>query len=187
MQAESKKTFHFPGISPIEPLMNLTSLYPAKKILAVDDNPVILKALSLVLSREGYQVLTALDGPEAFNITRREQLDLILLDIFFPPDISQSGMTWDAFLIIQWLQRMGMAEGVPILVISSAEPDQFRERCLDAGVQGFFSKPIDMSELLDTIQDIFSRKADAEFAELAAILQHRVDFLEAPLAASVTK
>ena len=156
--------------------MNLKSLYPAKKILVVDDNPVILKALSSVLSREGYQVLTALDGPEAFNLARQEQLDLILLDIFFPPDVSQSGMTWDAFLIIQWLQRMGVAETVPIVVISSAEPDQFRERCLAAGVEAFFSKPIDIPELLATIENIFGRKVNTGDAELAAILQQRINF-----------
>jgi CheY-like chemotaxis protein len=53
------------------------------------------------------EVFTAVDGPEAFNIVRREKLDLILLDIFFPPDAFQCGNTWDAFLIIHWLQRMG--------------------------------------------------------------------------------
>jgi len=59
--------------------------FPTEKILVVDDNPVTLKALSLALEPKGYEVFTAVDGPEAFTIVRREKPDLILLDIFFPP------------------------------------------------------------------------------------------------------
>ena len=135
--------------------MNLKSLYPAKKILVVDDNPVILKALSSVLSREGYQVLTALDGPEAFNLARQEQLDLILLDIFFPPDIMQSGMTWDAFRIIEWMHRVGVAEGVPVMVISGAEPAEFEDRCLDAGAVAAGLTELELHGLLTESSGIF--------------------------------
>ncbi|HLX95847.1 MAG TPA: response regulator, partial [Verrucomicrobiae bacterium] len=109
--------------------------FPAKKILLVDDDPVILKALSWNLEHQGYEALTALDGPEAFNCVRRHKPDLIVLDIFFPPDAFQSGNTWDAFLIIQWLQRMGASGNrhVPIIVMSGAEPGEFKDRCLAAG------------------------------------------------------
>ena len=74
--------------------------FPTKKILVVDDNPVALKVLSLALKPKFYEVFTAVDGPEAFAIVRQEKPDLILLDIFFPPDGFESGNTWDAFLII---------------------------------------------------------------------------------------
>ena len=70
---------------------------PTSKILVVDDDPVILKALSSALEPRGYQVFTAVDGPAAFTVVLWEQPDLILLDIFFPPDIFQSGNTWNAF------------------------------------------------------------------------------------------
>ena len=73
---------------------------PTQKILVVDDNPIILKVLSLALKPKGYEVFTAADGPEAFTVVSREEPDLILLDIFFPPDIFQSGNTWDAFQIM---------------------------------------------------------------------------------------
>ena len=73
----------------------------------MDDDPVVLKVLSSALKSKGYEVFTAVDGPEAFRCVGRKKPDLILLDIFFPPDIFQSGNTWDAFLIMHWLQRMG--------------------------------------------------------------------------------
>jgi CheY-like chemotaxis protein len=99
-------------------------------------------------------VFTAGDGPEAFNQARRVRPDLILLDIFFPPDTSQSGNSWDAFMIIDWFQHMGVIGDTPIIVISGAEPEAFRDRCLAGGAAAFFSKPIDTHELLDTIRRI---------------------------------
>lgn len=128
--------------------------YSAKKILVVDDDPVIQKALSWDLQRNGYEVLTAFDGPEAFTLVRREKPDLILLDVFFPPDIFQSGNTWDAFLIIQWLQRLEEARDrrIPVIVISGADPQDFRDRCLAAGAVACFQKPIPMPQLLLAIR-----------------------------------
>src|SRR5690349_14107247 len=135
--------------------MNATSPTDAKKILVVDDNPVILKALSLALGNRGYWVYTAIDGSEAFVIARREKLDLILLDIIFPPDIAQGGNVWDGFLIMQWFQRIGVVEDVPIIIISGEDPRKYKERCLEAGAMAFFSKPIDMPVLLDTLHELF--------------------------------
>ena len=134
------------------------SFLPTKKILVVDDNPITLKVLSSALESKGYEVFTAVDGPEAFTIVRQEKPDLILLDVFFPPDAFQSGNTWDAFLIMNWLQRMCGPEArnipVPVFVISGAEPAEMRGRCLAAGAAEYFQKPIKMSKLLDAIQQI---------------------------------
>jgi CheY-like chemotaxis protein len=145
----------------------MESGYPAKKILVVDDNPVILKTLTSALEPKGYIVFTALDGSEVFNIVRREKPDLLMLDIFFPPDIAGSGNTWDAFLIMRWLQRMDEAKGTPVIVISVAEPQKYRDRCLAAGARAFLHKPVDPHELLDTVQNIFSHGMDDKVPEPA--------------------
>jgi CheY-like chemotaxis protein len=128
---------------------------PIKKILVVDDNPVVLKVLLLGLRSNGFEVFTAVDGPEAFSIVRREKPDLILLDLFFPPDAFQSGNTWDAFLIMHWLQRMDgtQARRTPVFVISGAEAREFKDRCLAAGASGYFQKPIKIPALVDAIQE----------------------------------
>ena len=130
---------------------------PTQKILVVDDNPIILRVLSSAFKARGYEVFTAVDGPAAFTVVLWEQPDLILLDIFFPPDIFQSGNTWDAFQIMHWLQRMGgpQASRTPVFVISGAEPEEFRDRCLAAGAANYFQKPVKIPELLDAIQQIF--------------------------------
>ena len=142
---------------------------PAKKILVVDDDPVVLKALFLALRSRGYEMFAAFDGPEAFSIARQERPDLILLDIFFPPDAAESGNTWDAFLIIDWLQRSSVGYGIPIIIISVAEPGEFRERCLAAGAAGYFQKPVNLADLLDTIQQIFRVRMSDVPPELVAM------------------
>jgi CheY-like chemotaxis protein len=127
---------------------------PAGKILVIDDDPVVLSALSLVLKAEGYQVFEAGDAPAAFSLARRIRPDLIVLDIFFPPDVGQSGNAWDGFMIIEWFRHMGVIGDTPIIIISGAEPGPFHDRCLANGVAAFFSKPVNSGELLDTIGQI---------------------------------
>jgi CheY-like chemotaxis protein len=148
----------------------MASNFSAKKILVVDDNPIILSALSSALKLKGYEVFTAIDGPEAFTLVGRNEPDLILLDIFFPPDLFQSGNTWDAFLIMHWLQRMGgpQASRTPVFIMSGAEPGEIRDRCLAAGAVNYFQKPVKIPELLDAIQNIFNPSVSDVQLELVA-------------------
>ena len=148
----------------------MASSLPIKKILVVDDNPIILSVLSFALKSKGYEVLAAVDGPEAFTVVGQEKPDLILLDIFFPPDIFQSGNTWDAFLILHWLQRMGgdHARSIPVIVMSGADPGEIRDRCLAAGAVDYFQKPIKVPALLDAIQQISRVRVTNVLLELAA-------------------
>ena len=157
-----------------------------KKILVVDDNSVLLRALSLALGARGYEVFTAMDASEAFGFARLEKLDLILLDIFFPPDVTQSGTDWDAFRIIEWMRRIGIATEVPIIVISGAEPEKFKDRCLAAGAVAFFHKPINIPELLGAIRGIFDPYVHVNEAELAAILEQQISFSTLPLPAQLS-
>jgi CheY-like chemotaxis protein len=145
--------------------------YSAKKILVVDDDPVILKVLSWDLERKGYEALTAVDGPEAFTVVRQQKPDLILLDIFYPPDLFQSGNTWDAFLIIEWLRRMGKSRDghIPVIVISGAEPEEFQNRCLAAGAVAYFQKPIQMPDLLYIIRQNLRPRANKAALGLPAV------------------
>ena len=156
-------------MSKIETVVMALNL-PIRKILIVDDNSIILRVLSSALKSKGYEVLTAVDGPEAFTVVGREKPDLILLDIFFPPDIFQSGNTWDAFIIMHWLQRMGgdHARSIPVIVMSGAEPGEIRERCLAAGAVDYLQKPIQVPVLLDAIQQISRVRVTNVLLEMAA-------------------
>lgn len=130
-----------------------TSNPNAKKILVVDDNRVILRTVLQTLTAKGYQVATAIGGPEALSAVRKEKPDLILLDLTFPPDAANvGGPLQDGFFIIQWLRRAPETEKIPIIMISATDPEKFKDRALNAAVVASFHKPIDTDKLLATIQ-----------------------------------
>jgi len=123
-------------------------------ILVVDDNIVVLKALSIKIKSKGYEVRTAMDGSTAVSCVRREHPDLVVLDINYPPDVAHGGgVPWDGFLILDWLRRIDEARNTPIIFITSGEPAKFRDRALKAGAVAFFQKPVDNDELLRVIYE----------------------------------
>jgi CheY-like chemotaxis protein len=142
-----------------------------KKILVVDDTPLILKLMSTKLTANGYDVVTAEDGSAAVSAVRQEKPDLILLDISFPPDVAHGGgVAWDGFLIMNWLKRMEEARKIPIIVITGGEPAKYKDRALAAGAASFFHKPIDNDALLTVIRGILGEQP-AEAAPSAAPAQ----------------
>ena len=133
------------------------SAEPAKKILVVDDNEIILKTISLKLQGAGYQVFTALDGSEAVAAARRETPDLILLDINFPPDVD--GVPWDGFRIMEWFHRLDTSKKIPIIIITGLEDAKNKQRASAGGAVAFFHKPIDHDDLLKVIRATFGAAA----------------------------
>ena len=75
----------------------------AKRILLVDDEPLILKGLRFTLEQEGYEILTAADGEEALKVFFEQPVDLVLLDVMLP---NMDG--------IQVCQRIRESSNVPI-------------------------------------------------------------------------
>ena len=126
-----------------------TTISP-RKILVVDDNEIILRTVAAKLRQAGYQPFLALDGLEAVTVARETMLDVVLLDINFPPDVY--GQAWDGFHIINWLRRLENTRQVPIIMISSTQNASDREQAKRCGVTAFFHKPIDHEDLLKVIQ-----------------------------------
>lgn len=129
-----------------------------KKILIVDDNQVVLKALSLALQKHEFDVITALDGTEAVGLVRREKPDLIVLDISFPGDFS--AVQWDGFKIMQWLRRVEEAKQVPFIVITGGEPSKYRDRALREGASAFFQKPINNDDLVVVVRRLIAERQE---------------------------
>jgi CheY-like chemotaxis protein len=123
---------------------------PAKKILVVDDNEIIIKTITLKLQGAGYNVIAAMDGSEAVTLVRTENPDLILLDISFPPHID--GVPWDGFRIMEWFSRLSESKKIPIIVITGSEEPKTRERATAAGAVAFFQKPLEHDHLLKVVR-----------------------------------
>ena len=133
------------------------------KVLVVDDDPVILKTVGIKLSRAGFEVVTGHDGAEAITTARKEHPDVIVLDVFFPPDVS---LAWDGIGVMKWLQRLENGHTPPIIIITGLSTDQIREKALAAGALAFFQKPIDNDGLIEAINRALEvRRASAKPAK----------------------
>ncbi len=121
-----------------------------KKILVVDDDAVVIRALSIKLQASGFEVVMATNGADAVNAVRTQRPDLILLDLTFPADLGS--VAWDGFLIMQWLKRVEEAAQVPIIVITGGDREKYESRAIAAGATAFFHKPISHDELLGLIR-----------------------------------
>jgi CheY-like chemotaxis protein len=139
-----------------------TLVMNGNKILVVDDDPVFTKGMSNRLHREGYEVMVASDGSEAVSALRQGKPDLILLDILFDPDVGHGGgVSWDGFLIMEWLRRMGGIGDTPVVFVTASDASEYAERARKAGALGLFQKTRETLELIDLIHRVLDRRAAA--------------------------
>jgi two-component system KDP operon response regulator KdpE len=117
---------------------------PRPRILLVDDDPDLLRALRLRLRANNYEVTTASDGYAAIAAAQRERPALIILDLGLP--------VGDGFVVLNRLQNSDALSGVPVIVLSARDPQNNEEKALKAGAAAFFQKPADNDELLNVIR-----------------------------------
>ena len=120
----------------------------AKRILLVDDEPLIVKGLKYSLEQDGYQTDSAADGEEALNKFFNEPFDLILLDMHLP---GMAGLELCAGIR---RQLDGLNRATPIFAFTaSIQPDMVR-RYFAAGMQGVLGKPLRMDELRRALEAV---------------------------------
>ncbi len=117
---------------------------PKSKILVVDDDPDLIRALRLRLRANDYDIATASDGYSAIASAQKERPDLIILDLGLP--------VGDGFVVLERLQNSDTLSGIPVIVLSARDPQANEERALKAGAAAFFQKPADNEELLNVIR-----------------------------------
>lgn len=138
------------------------------KVLIVEDEPTLLETLEYNLSRHGYQVCTATDGPSAVEMARQEQPDLIVLDVMLP------GL--DGFEVCRIL-RPEMS--VPILMLTARDEEVDKVVGLEVGADDYMTKPFSMRELLARVKALLRRvRIDREelAAERERTSSERLDF-----------
>jgi two-component system KDP operon response regulator KdpE len=114
------------------------------KILVVDDDPDLVRALRLRLRANNYEVTTATDGYTAVANAQKERPALIILDLGLP--------VGDGFVVLDRLQAIDSLSSIPIIVLSARDPQANEERALKAGAAAFFQKPADNDELMNVIR-----------------------------------
>ena len=134
------------------------------RILVVDDEPQILRALSTNLRARGYEVSTAASGEEALRLAAEGHPDLVVLDLGLP------GI--DGIEVVRGLRGW---TAVPVIVLSVRDAEADKVAALDAGADDYVTKPFGMDELLARMRAALRRSTPADEAPVVETGDLKVD------------
>jgi len=121
-----------------------------KTILIAEDDFVSRKIVNKYLTEKGYKIINASNGLEALTLYQKENPHLILMDIRMPEV--------DGFTATKMIRDHEKQTGVhiPIIAVTAFAIQGDREKCLEAGMDEYFSKPVDLSKLIEMIEKILT-------------------------------
>jgi two-component system KDP operon response regulator KdpE len=134
------------------------------RVLVVDDEPQILRALAINLRARHYEVLTAATGADALQQAAERPPDLVILDLGLPD--------MDGVEVIGGLRGWSSA---PILVLSGRSDSSDKVHALDAGADDYVTKPFGMDELLARMRAVSRRAATTDEEPVVTLGQATVD------------
>jgi type IV pilus assembly protein PilB len=138
--------------SPLQEMTPSITLVRPRKILAADDNQIILKILRNLLESENYLVLTAENGLEALKLAIKERPDLVITDFLMP------GM--DGLALIKNLRSQLSTRYIPIIMLTAKNEVDAEVKGMDAGADDYLTKPINSKRLLARINRLLSKPVD---------------------------
>lgn len=125
-----------------------------ERVLVVDDDAQMMKAVTNALRARGYDVLTATSGEAALAVITEEELDLVLLDLGLPGIEGQ-----------EVIRRLRAWSELPIIVVSVRDGQEEKVAALDAGADDFVTKPFGIKELLARMRAVRRRTGTGDGAE----------------------
>ena len=117
-----------------------------KKILLIDDEPELIKAVEIRLKSTGYEVVVAYDGRTGIDKAIEIKPDLILLDLIMP--------IMDGYVVANELKDNPETKHIPIIILTASQREDLKSRCRELGVASFIMKPFETSDLLNMVNKI---------------------------------
>ena len=124
-----------------------------KRVLAVDDEPHILKLIAFSLRAHGFEVLEASDGLSAITVAEAEHPDLILLDVMMP--------ALDGYEACRRLKASPATADIPIFMLTAKAQSAEQQTGLDAGAMDYICKPFTPKDLVATVEKFFAEQTDS--------------------------
>jgi len=122
------------------------------RILVVEDNMDNYELVRFVLERAGYDVFLAMNGRDGVAAARLQKPDLILMDLTMPE--------MDGWVAAEKLKDDEITKSIPLYALSAHTLPSDRKRALEAGCDGYISKPIHMAGFLDVVERALGRKKE---------------------------
>jgi CheY-like chemotaxis protein len=124
----------------------------SKKVLIVDDSLTTRILNRVLVTNQGYQVVSAQNGREALNLAASENPDLILMDVMMP-DI-------DGVEVCRRLRKEVKTASIPIVLLTFRTGEDSIRVGFDSGCTAYLKKPVQETELLDTLKSYLERRKD---------------------------
>lgn len=121
-----------------------------KRILMVEDEPYNRKLLRDLLQKFGYETTEATDGEQGVELTKKIKPDLVLMDIGMPK--------LDGLEATRILKADISTQNIPVVALTAFAMSGDKERVLEAGCDGYITKPVNVQELLKTIEQFLRSK-----------------------------
>ena len=117
-------------------------------ILLVEDSEDSRQVISVSLREKGYQVVLAVNGQEAVNVALNARPDIILMDLNLP--------IVDGFAATEQIRQHPALSNIPILAITAYDTYGMKDAALEAGCDGYISKPLDFDRLDEILRRILT-------------------------------
>ncbi len=121
-----------------------------KKILVVDDDKKNRYLVSFLLEKEGFEVVIATNGLEGIETAKKQQVDLIIMDIKMPK--------MDGYEATRRIRRLKKYKSIPIIALTSYAMVKDKEKTIKAGCTGYMSNPITPETFIDEIKKFLEVK-----------------------------
>lgn len=118
----------------------------AARILVVDDEPQVLQLLRDILSRESYEVITASDGLEGWNLVCEEHPDLIITDIMMP--------RMDGFDLVRRVRSHPLVQATPLMILSAKTQEEDQLKGLQLGADDYLTKPFGIDVFVQRVRTL---------------------------------
>jgi CheY-like chemotaxis protein len=124
------------------------------KVLIVEDNPMNMRLIEMILKSDDYTLLKAVDGEEALTIATIDHPDLILMDIRLP---KVGGLE-----VARRLKKNGKLSHIPIIALTAHAMKGDMEKAIEAGCDSYVPKPIDTRQLPKLVADVLAAHQSQE-------------------------
>lgn len=121
------------------------------KVLVMEDEPILLKALSIELGGAGYEVMTADNGAKGLELVDSFKPNVLLVDLLMPEK--------DGYQVLAELGTRKLLDTYPAIVLSNLGLEEERQKAMDLGAKSFFIKAdTDLSQVVDLIHQTLEQK-----------------------------